>query len=721
MRNSFCILFSFFLTIGFSQSNQTDSLRIQLKNAKHDTTRCKILNLLIESENNDNWPNDNQQLKEIAERNSKQLNELRVFYLEYYALSLSNFGYLSMQNGKNTEAYQYYHQALDIQKETNSKQGIAATLLNLGYLYRQDGNIAKAIDTYHSALKMQIETNDKLGMATSYNNIGFIFDNQGEYAQALEYYNKSLGIYTSIKDKDGIAICYGNIGYIYSIYGDPLCKDTKDKCLYKGSLKAIEYLTKAIKIQEEINDKASLANSFNVLAGVYDRYGDPECLKLNDDCKEKTRAKIFDYLQRALALRKEINNVSGIALSYNSLAEHALSQGDLSSALNYGQSGLKVSRDIGSPERIQDAALVLKNVFEKLHKPQEALDMYELYIQMKDSIYNEETKKSAIKKSFQIEYEKKSAADSVKVAEEKKITTLQLKQEKTQRFALYGGLTLVALFGGFMFNRFKVTQKQKYIIEKQKEIVDEKQLEILDSIHYAKRIQNALMANADFINEHLQHNFILFQPKDIVSGDFYWAAEHNNKFYLAACDSTGHGVPGAFMSLLNMGFLSEAIKEKNIARPNEIFDYVRQRLITSMSNEGQKDGMDGILICYDKTTNILEYSAANNEPILIRNNEVIELAKDRMPIGKGEKTIPFTLHTIELKSGDSLYLYTDGYADQFGGAKGKKFKYKQLNDLLLSLKDTQLIDQKSELELAFTNWKGNQEQVDDVLIIGIKI
>ena len=213
----------------------------------------------------------------------------------------------------------------------------------------------------------------------------------------------------------------------------------------------------------------------------------------------------------------------------------------------------------------------------------------------------------------------------------------------------------------------------------------------------------------------------MFKPKDIVSGDFYWATEHNNKFYLAVCDCTGHGVPGAFMSLLNIGFLNEAIKEKNIAGPGEIFNYVRKRLISSISGDGQQDGMDGILLCIDKTTNEITYSAANNEPVLISNNQILELPKDKMPVGKGEKIDSFKTHAIKLNAGDTLYLYTDGYADQFGGTKGKKFKYKALNELLFSIKDESMENQKELLNTTIEKWKGNLEQVDDILIVGIKI
>ncbi len=733
------ILVLFFSITTFSQSFVIDSLIILLKNAKHDTTRCNVLNAMIENESNDSlWPIYNNQLKEISEKNiNNSKSDFYLFFIKHYANSFNNLGFLYMQKGMMPSAYKYYYKALDIYQEINDKQGIATESINLGYLYRQDGNIAKAIESYHRALKLQIEINDKLGAATSYNNIGFIFDNQGEPVKALEYYRKALDSYLQIKNNNGVANSYSNIAYIYKTYGDPSCKGSKNECQVLSIKMAIHYLNMSVKIYEEMKDKFGLSNSLNLLGGIYDVYGDPECL-VGQDCAKSSSKKALEYYKKALMLRIEINNLPGISLSYNSLAEYMFQRGDLNSALDYGIKCMSTAKELGSPEKIRDAAFILKQIYEKQKQFQKSLQMYQLYIQMRDTIDNEETKRVILKKGFQIEYEKKAAADSVKVAEEKKVTAAQLKQEKTQRFALYGGIFLVGLFGVFMFNRFKVTKKQNDLIQiqkaelqVQKEIVEEHQKETLDSIHYAKRIQTALIANSDFITQNIPNNFIYFNPKDIVSGDFYWATKHNNKFYLGVCDSTGHGVPGAFMSLLNMGFLSEAIKEKNIEKPNEIFNYVRERLISTISDGGQKDGMDGILICIDTSLSSLQgvraesrtitYAAANNEPILIRNNEIIELAKDKMPVGKGEKTEMFSLQTIELKAGDALYLYTDGFADQFGGPKGKKFKYRQLNDLLLKIKDAPLTHQKQELELAFTNWKGNQEQVDDILIIGIKI
>ncbi len=315
-----------------------------------------------------------------------------------------------------------------------------------------------------------------------------------------------------------------------------------------------------------------------------------------------------------------------------------------------------------------------------------------------------------------------------------------LSNERIQRqsiisYFIIGSLVISLLFGVFMYRVYSQKKKAHLLITKQKEQVEQKQgeieaqkqvielkqKEIVDSINYARRIQYALLANDKLLCKNLESYFVLFKPKDIVSGDFYWATEHENDFYLAVCDSTGHGVPGAFMSLLSIGFLSEAIKEKNIKEPNKVFDYVRKRLIESITNENQKDGFDGILLRFNKVSNEITYSASNNHPVIISKNQMIHLTCDKMPVGKGENIDEFTLQTINTFKGDTIYLYTDGYADQFGGPKGKKFKYKPLNDLLLSFNSDDLSNQKNILESTFTNWKGNLEQVDDVLVIGVRV
>ncbi|HXD94762.1 MAG TPA: SpoIIE family protein phosphatase [Bacteroidia bacterium] len=220
--------------------------------------------------------------------------------------------------------------------------------------------------------------------------------------------------------------------------------------------------------------------------------------------------------------------------------------------------------------------------------------------------------------------------------------------------------------------------------------------------------------------------FILYKPKDIVSGDFYWAHEINNKFYICTADCTGHGVPGAFMSMLNISYLNESIIEKNISKPDKVLNHIRNEIIHSLNPEGSeeesKDGMDCILACFDFSTYTLEYAAANNSFYIIRDKEIINCPADKMPVGKSPKDHePFTLHTVPLKKGDTVYMLTDGLPDQFGGPKGKKFKYKQLEDILLENNQKSLQEQKEILSARFEDWKGNLEQVDDVCLIGVRV
>ncbi|MBS1650909.1 MAG: serine/threonine-protein phosphatase [Bacteroidetes bacterium] len=226
--------------------------------------------------------------------------------------------------------------------------------------------------------------------------------------------------------------------------------------------------------------------------------------------------------------------------------------------------------------------------------------------------------------------------------------------------------------------------------------------------------------------------FILYKPKDIVSGDFYYARAHvipsknNELFYMCTADCTGHGVPGALMSMVSIARLNESIIEKNLEHPNIILDNVRKGIIESLNPEGSdeesKDGMDCVLCAYDFKNMKLEFAAANNPLWLIRNNQIIEYKPDKMPVGKyGDSVNPFTLQAIDLLEGDIIYTFTDGFADQFGGPKGKKFKYKQLQEVLLSIHQKPMEEQKQLLNNEFESWRGNLEQIDDVCIVAVKI
>lgn len=264
-------------------------------------------------------------------------------------------------------------------------------------------------------------------------------------------------------------------------------------------------------------------------------------------------------------------------------------------------------------------------------------------------------------------------------------------------------------------------------IQEQKTLIEEKQIEILDSINYAQRIQKALLASDDLLQKNLKDYFVYFQPKDIVSGDFYWCAELPQKqFLLLTADSTGHGVPGAIMSMLNIASVEKAIESEKLTSPSDILNFTRKKIIETLAKDGSadggKDGMDCSLVSFDFETKTLTYSAANNGIWVIRQGELLEFAPDKMPVGKHDRdSIPFKQEIVQLQKGDIVYTFTDGLPDQFGGDKGKKFKYKSLKNLLLENAQLPMNEQSEILQKTFISWKGDLEQVDDVCVIGVRI
>ena len=269
----------------------------------------------------------------------------------------------------------------------------------------------------------------------------------------------------------------------------------------------------------------------------------------------------------------------------------------------------------------------------------------------------------------------------------------------------------------------EIIESQKSEVEAQKYLVEEKQKEIIDSISYAKRLQEAILPPQEFINNHLSNNFILYKPKDLVAGDFYWAETIGDLFFIAAADSTGHGVPGAMVSVVCSNALNRTVKEFGLTETGEILDKTRELVVETFEKSASevKDGMDISLLCVDSKNKTIFWSGANNALWYIQNNKLLIIKPDKQPIGKTEKPSPFTTHKIEFKHGTTFYLFTDGCADQFGGEKGKKFKYKQLEELLLNNNNLTLSEQSNLLNRKFEGWKGHLEQVDDVCIIGVKI
>jgi serine phosphatase RsbU (regulator of sigma subunit) len=710
----FFILFLFELPAVNAQDRIVDSLINALKTSPHDTVKLHILNKIVENSSDDNvWPSYNEEMGRLGLLLTKNKNDaIRKRGMYYYGNFLINKGYIYNNKGMLDSAVLYYQQGAEIMKELGNKIGVANTLNNLGYVFKSQGDILTALDYYHRSLKIFESENHLSGIANSLNNLAIIYNRQGEIKTAITYNLKCLAIQEKIGNKRGVEISLGNLAALY-----------RKKKQYDL---AIDYLNRSLKIQEEIGDTVGIAYSYTSIGNI-----------LEDQKKDK---EALQYHLKSFEILNRMGDKPSLTSTVINLGAIYLKTGNHDKALIYAKKGFSLAQEIGYVYELADASELLSDVYKKRGNYRDALEMHEYYMKMKDSAFNESTRKATLQKQFQYSYERKAAADSVKNLEAEKVKDAQiavqeskLKQQQTLKYALFGGITLMIIFSLYVFNRYKNTQQKNRIIERQKAIVDEKQREIIDSITYAKRIQLALLKDEEHVSKHLPEHFIFYKPKDIVSGDFYWSLEKiyngDRYWYLTAADCTGHGVPGAFLTMLGTSFLNEINAVSGLLNPAEILQQLRSRIIKDLNQTGRigdnKDGMDMSMIRLNLSTYELEYAGANNPLWVIRkgteNYSITELKADKQPIGYSDILLPFKNHTFQLIKGDQVVMFTDGYADQFGGDKKKKFKRSGLKDLILSNAGSSMELQKQNIERVFDDWKGNLEQVDDVCIIGLRI
>lgn len=677
------ILFFLIPVVGKSQiftedeQHEIDDFNIAIDDANsHDTTKAKAyvgLSEILYISNFDTLNTLCQKAIVIAE--SKIIiassKEVQLAYLKVLGGSYNNLGYYFDNKGDIEKALLYYHKSLKIEERTNNKFGLATILNNMALLYYKQGAKEKSLEFHFRSLKLREEIGDLEGVGISLSNIGYYYDIEGDYEKGLNYYFKSLEIQKSIDDKIGIAYSYNNIGFVYKLKGE-----TK---------KSLKYHLEGLRIQNQIDDKRGM--SFNLY------------------------------------------NISMLYYESNEIGK----------AKKYALLALNNAKELGMPDLISNASEVLTDIYEKENNPSKSLEYLKLFMVMKDSIHNENTERLIAEQQAKYLYESQKVIDDAEHekqkikddAEHEKQLAIEKEGKLLQRIIIIAigiGLLLVIGFLIFVFNRLTVTRKQKSIIEEQKQLVEQshnqlevKNKEILDSIKYAKRIQSAILPADKVVKSHLADSFILYIPKDIVAGDFYWLEKKENKILFAAADCTGHGVPGAMVSVVCNNALNRSVREHFLTNPAEILNKSREIVISEFakSDEDVKDGMDIALCSIDDLK--LEYAGANNPLWIIRNDEIIEIKPNKQPIGMFEMAQPFTNHQFILEKGDSIYIFTDGYVDQFGGEKGKKFKSKALRDLLLSIQNIPMAQQKDVLNKTFNAWKGEIEQIDDVCIFGVKV
>lgn len=559
---------------------------------------------------------------------------------------------------------------------------------------RLSGNLQEALKIHQVALTLAETNKLTLKTAHSLNNIGLILKRQKNLKTAEEYISKAREVYKSINDTDGIITTSTNLG----------------NCIQKieGYPKAIAYYNEVILLSEPRNDLSSLGNAHTNIAHCY--------YYMN----EKVKAKDFYY--KGLAYREKVGDPNEIADSYSNYGYMFFEEGDFKTANEYYQKALKLTRPTGDKDNLIDlfSYLAEMNLAKKDFKlAYYYADSVRIY---KDSVINETNISSLNEMSQRYDSEKKQ----LKIESLSIENVFKEKQNNLQKiFLLVVGVALVVsiILGISVLKQYREKNKANLIIVKQKEILEEKQKEIVDSITYAKRLQEAILPTEELVKAYLPESFILYEPKDIVSGDFYWLEHKDDLVFIAVADCTGHGVPGAMVSVVCSNALNRVVKEFNITEPGKILDKTRELVLETFtrSNKDVKDGMDISLCCINSKSNQISWSGANNPLWYLQNGEVKEITANKQSIGKTENSQPFTTHYMQLKLGDALYLFTDGYADQFGGPKGKKLKYKPLKEMLVKNSILTLDEQKQELEQAFIAWKGNLEQVDDVCVIGIRI
>jgi serine phosphatase RsbU (regulator of sigma subunit) len=609
----------------------------------------------------------------------------------------------------------------------------------IGITYHAQGQYAKALESYQKALAIFERIGDQQGIANCHHNIGLIHYAQGRYAEALEAYRKALAIYERIGDQEGIAGCYNNIGAIHA-----------DQGRYAEALEAYQ---KALAIHERIGNPLGMAYSYNGIGFIHADQG--------------RYAEALEALQKALAISERIGNQEKIAVSYTYMGALYQAQGLYAIARSYFQKALPIAQSLQLHDLLDNIYLHLARTDSALaasgqnHLWKSAYLHHRLYAAYKDSVRNEASIRKQAQLESQYEYEKKTALLKAEQEKERALAAAQLRQRETQRnlsllalgIALIGLVTFAILYRKIRQQR-DLIQKQSdeiqqknlaleqynaelkstnqaleesnRIIQQQAKTLSEKNEEILDSIRYAERIQRAILPSAEKWQRLLPESFLLYKPRDIVAGDFYWLEETERYIFLGVADATGHGVPGAFVSIVCANALHKAVLEEGLESPAEILWRVREVVVSQLTQAGEKvkDGMDIALIRFAKEDRARAVFAGANRPLWIVSAEgLLEVAGTRQPIGYVEEPKPF--EEVELMLGSRapamVYAFTDGIVDQMGGPKGRKLLPKGLREWLLSLWNQPVAEQAESLTALFETWRGEHHQIDDVTIVGVRI
>ncbi len=609
-----------------------------------------------------------------------------------------------------------YKKELILREGLGNNLKTAICLNNIGELYNFQDNYAASLDYYYRALKLIDEINFKDEVITIYNNLGIAYDRQNNYNKALEYYNKVLKLSIDIGDKITMGISYSNIGTV-------LAEQGKNE-------ESIEYFYKFLKIAEESGDKKNIAAAYLNISNIYE---------LLDDFD-----KAFETQFKALKIFEEIGNQGDLALINENLGISFLSKAkrtntDKSRSLNeakkYFTVALQLYQKTGQIEGIGQVYESLSELEALIGNHELSLQHYKLYIQYRDSLTKLIDNEKSIRAEMNYEFAQKENLTKLEQARKqeaaKEVSDKQKALLKLFIVAFIFMVVLAVLI--FRSNRNKqkankIITQQKAEVEKQKSLGEEKQRQIISSINYAKRIQESMLISEDEITAHIPDLFITYLPKDIVSGDFYWYSKQGDESFIVVADCTGHGVPGAFLSMVGSTLLNEIVNHKKILGPAQIINALATGLSGTFINKDKEelntDGMD-ISICKINHKTKKLYFVGANQSLYIVDHATAKEIKPQISSINGifatDKTKKTTVFEMDLKENVMLYLSTDGFVDQIGEATNKKFLSSRYEKLLLHLYSLSVEKQRYVLEETFEDWKGDFKQTDDVLVIGFKI
>ncbi len=647
----------------------------------------------------------------------------------------NNIGIIYFNIGQYDKALENYLKASEILSQINDIDGVARANNNIANLYNNQGNYTLALEYSFKSLNIHEELNNENLISTTLYNIGNIYRAQYNYSKALEYYTKAQSISEKLDNKKEMADIYSNIGNLYRSISKADTVAEKEKKIYFN--KAISYFEKSLPLYSETGYKKGIAMSYNDIGLV------------NLDLKDYSNALLF--LEKSYKIYEETGDKYGISETKLNIGRYYHDIKRYSKALSILKEAISISNELNSKELISDILLELSKSYFATGDYKNAYLSHFQYKKLSNELRNDEKIQESANQELNYLVNRKQKEMELEQQKKDLLAQKELEKQSMYTYGAFIALGLVALVAFFVFRSYRIKKKSNILLEKQRDeilqkneellqlneeilaqrelteqqrdIALQKQKEIMDSIQYAKRIQTAVLPQREMFVELVPDYFIYFKPRDIVSGDFYWLKRLNKHIVVAAADCTGHGVPGAFMSLLGIAFLNEIVNE-TLTDAAGILNLLRERIIEALhqtwKDDEAKDGMDISLSVINLETKKLQYAGAYNPLYLFRDGDLIEKKADKMPIGIHIKEPQaFTNHSIQLRDNDSIYMFSDGYIDQFGGEMGNKFKTRRFKDLLFSMYRKPMKEQKEIIDETHITWKGDQKQLDDILVIGM--